>query len=102
VVLGSRGPCVDLRLDLKEFPAAPPRKWVEKAANQVQIVLSCFASPDVKVECWDGGLARLSISKVEDKYVVKLSGDGTVLSITCAFVSVKKVSAHQTTFEWPP
>jgi hypothetical protein len=95
VSLHQDGPFVSIRINLNEFPDAPPKEWVANGFNRVQITLMFIEVEDLKIRGWSSNnIVDVVIERRSDRVSVIMRGQGTEIEGVFSFVEVEKVSAY--------
>jgi hypothetical protein len=90
------GPVCLLRFDLNEFPQAPPPKWIQSEANQVQVTVGLLGVRTVRMEGWTtDNLADIAFSRApEEGIAIAARADGLVLEGLFDSAYVESVTAY--------
>lgn len=90
------GPQVMIRFDLNEFPANPPRKWIDSGVNRVQIRLLCIGIVGVEMRGWTANnIADMEISpSVSGGVSLVVQGEGFFLRGDFEYIAVEGLSAY--------
>lgn len=85
-----------LRLDLAEFPAVPPKKWVAQEANTVQIELELSSIHSLSIEGWgtERG-ARLGIQRNSNGLIELTCRNVPTITATGEWLSLRMMRAHK-------
>lgn len=96
ITMDTSGPAVAIRLDLAEFPKAPPKKWVDRKCNRVQITLLAFGVKKLVQQGLDTELiGAISLSRSEGLIRLTLATDTMTLLVESMFLDISSVSAYQ-------
>ncbi|MEU0252231.1 Imm50 family immunity protein [Streptomyces sp. NPDC006184] len=94
VVLHEDGPNLSLRLDLPRYPDSPPRKWVAKGFNTVQVEISLGGIKTVTLNGFGTHVtADIELSKRETVTLDVVSPE-THISATADVVFISKLTAY--------
>jgi hypothetical protein len=90
------GPVVRLRFDLPDFPAFPPRKWVDQKFNVVQVEIMGIGVCSVSLNGWSHNNI-VSVQLTEEGRGTRLRVRGNTVAVDATFehIRVATVSAHQ-------
>ena len=95
IVLQQDGPDVLLRLDLREYPANPPQKWVAGQFNTVQLTLRLGEVTDVRLSGWSrDNIVDVEIVRITSGILVKAKQSTLSFECMCKFLSVDKISGY--------
>ncbi len=95
LLLGRDGPSLLVRFDLPDYPAKPPRKWVEAEANRVQLRLRAVEVRALTVNGVGWATATAMNLQPEDGAVrLRLVGTDTCLDALVGWVYVDEISAY--------
>lgn len=95
LLLGRDGPSLLVRFDLPDYPAEPPRKWVEAEANRVQLRLRAVEVRALTVNGVGWATATAMTLQPEDGAVrLRLGGADTCLDALVGWVYVDEISAY--------
>lgn len=102
VTLHQDAATVYLRLDLDEYPKAPPEKWSSRGYNTVQIELALIDARRISIQGWSpNNVGDLVLSAGQNGIAVKFSTDSTTVEGEFYSVRLQKVSAYQSTARGP-
>lgn len=94
VVLHRDGPRVELRLDLAEFPAAPPTKWTEFDTVQVRLVLVGVTA--MSLRGWSTTVVTdLVLERAGEGLRLATDGGPVALEVEAGAATVTKISAYR-------
>lgn len=89
------GPNATLRIDLPDFPSSPPKKWIDRGLNVVQIEVSFASVHSIKLDGWTlSPVVDLSIEQQNDSVIGNTSGDSTIY-ITATSAVLTSISAYR-------
>lgn len=93
------GPQVIFRIDLPEYPANPPEKWVTQGFTTVQLELVLGGVQNVLVEGLStDSVVDLELGRAGDHVRTTTSaGSSSVIDVRSRWVSVDRISAYQDT-----
>ncbi len=95
LLLGRDGPSLIVRFDLPDYPAAPPRKWVDAQANRVQLRLRAVDVRELSVNGIEWATVTVMTLRSEDGGVrLRLTGAGESLDALVGWVYVDSISAY--------
>jgi hypothetical protein len=95
IKLESDGPVVRLRFDLPDFPASPPRKWVDQKFNVVQVEIMGIGVRSISLNGWShNNIASIRLTKEGSEIQLRVRGDTVVVDATFGHIRVAKVSAY--------
>jgi hypothetical protein len=89
------GPEVLLRIDLNEFPASPPLKWIAGKFNRVQMKLSLIDVSDVQIAGWcTDNVGNIEISQYDGSLRVVFNSPACKLRCDAKFIHIASISAY--------
>jgi hypothetical protein len=95
LLLGRDGPSLVVRFDLPDYPADPPRKWVEAEANRVQLRLRAVEVRALTVNGVGWATATTMTLEPEDGGVrLRLDAADTCLDALAGWAYVDEISAY--------
>jgi len=94
VVLHEDGPTLKVRLDLPEYPAQPPRKWLMQGFNTVQIEIAFSGLRSVSVHGFGTEVtADFSLSG-HDGISVRITSPETTVEAVATTAYISKLTAY--------
>ncbi|WP_448886375.1 Imm50 family immunity protein [Citrobacter telavivensis] len=96
VIFHRDGPKVSIILNLKEYPNAPPAKWVAQKFNTVQIKIALIDIEKVEMSGWIDTtyIACVDIKKTDGKINFNVIGVNLRLSVEAKFMDIESISAY--------
>jgi hypothetical protein len=95
VVLHRYGPRLSIRFDLGAFPVSPPKKWVDKGYNTVQITLTFGDIQSLSISLWSSeNIVDIDIGPAHNAVSLRIMGSGTMILGEFGFAEVEKVTAY--------
>ncbi|AVP99710.1 hypothetical protein C7S18_22150 [Ahniella affigens] len=95
VSLLASGPSVSLRFDLGAFSTAPPKKWVERGNNRVQVTLVAVGVSAVHLDGIETRvLGSIVLSKQGNAIRLRLNAEHTTLELIADFLYIRVMSAY--------
>jgi hypothetical protein len=102
VTLHQDAATVYLRLDLDEYPKAPPEKWSTRGYNTVQIELALIDARRIFIQGWSpNNVGDLALSAGQNGVAVRFRADSTFVEGEFCSVRLQKVSGYQSTARGP-
>ena len=96
VTLSQLGPSVELRVNLAEFPASPPKKWADDHLNQVQILLHATAVSSLQFDApLDTTAIEMEVTREGQNVKIVGRGPGMSFSVVAGFLLLTKVQAFR-------
>lgn len=96
VRLDRQGGSLLLSLDLADYPAVPPRKWVAQEANTVRVELELSPILAVTIAGWGTELgAHLEIVRNAEGQIELTCRDVPRMSVTAEWLTLRKVAAYR-------
>lgn len=84
-----------MRLDLSEFPDNPPRKWVLRKVNRVQLTLVLIEIDAFQMKGWSlNNLGELTFERCDENILVKFTGEALLINCTARFLDVEKIAGY--------
>jgi hypothetical protein len=96
IVFHRDGPKISIRMNLNEYPAIPPRKWVLQRFNTVQLTLALIDIKDVTMSGWvdSSYIADVTIGEINGDISICVSGGNLKLAVRASFIDIDGVSAY--------
>ncbi|MGW0177288.1 Imm50 family immunity protein [Rhodococcus sp. NPDC003322] len=96
VRLDRQGGSLILNLDLADYPAVPPKKWVAQEANTVQIELELSPVHSVTIEGWGTEMGtHIEIARNAEGRIELTCRDVPRIKVTAEWLSLRKIGAYQ-------
>ncbi len=84
-----------MRLDLNEFPDNPPRKWVLRKVNRVQLTLVLIDIDAFQMNGWSlNNFGELTLERCDKGILVKFTGKSLRINCTARFLDVEKIAGY--------
>ena len=98
-LLASReGPSLTIRVDLREFPADPPKKWASAGYNRVQAKITAVGVRQLRVDGLSPSMTGdLSVQKIGTGLRLDLVGDAFSVNLLADALIVSALSAYHDT-----
>lgn len=95
LVVDGRGPTLRLRFNLPDFPESPPKKWVQRQANTVQMTMSAFEVRGLSIQgAASEMIVSLELFREDEGMRVVVNGDHIGIDCLAGWVYVDKISAY--------
>ena len=96
IMLHRDGPNVMIRFDFQSYPDRPPKKWLIKDFNRVQLHLLALSIEDLQIH--GGGFERkidLNVKKIGAFVGVNARSDMFEIDLKARFLAINKISAYR-------
>lgn len=96
IVFHRDGPKISIRMNLKEYPNIPPKKWTIQKFNTVQIILTLVDIEYVNMSGWIDTTytADISIEKIDGVIHFDLNGIDVKLVVKSKFIDIESITAY--------
>jgi hypothetical protein len=95
VELDRDGPCLQLRFDLKEFPAPPPAKWVLEHYNRAQVTVDFLEVEGLRIEGWGrNNPAQMKVADAGGRLSVLVQGSEFSIRFKCYAFRIASISGY--------
>lgn len=82
------GPVMRLRFELPDFPASPPRKWVDQKFNAVQVEIMSIGVCSVSLNGWSH-INMVSVQLTEEGRGTRLRVQGNTVVVDATFEHIR-------------
>lgn len=96
VRLDRQGGSLFLNLDLADYPAVPPKKWVVQEANTVQVELEFSSVLSVTIEGWGTATgSHLEIARNAEGQIELMCRDVPRIRATAEWLTLRRIGAYR-------
>ena len=89
------GPLIEMRIELKDYPINPPKKWIINKYNKVDLVFQLIEVKFISITKWNNiNLCDLCMSKENDELIIVSNGD-CVFKLVANWIRIETISPFQ-------
>ena len=95
VQLCQDGPIATLNFEIDDYPSNPPKKWLLRRSNRVQLALTLIDVAELSIFGWTlDNIGEFCFSKEDDWITVKFISSSTNIEIRARFLDLKKITDY--------